>query len=122
MAAARSGVAGVIGSDGVYACASEKEEFGLALVEAMASGLSVLGPALGGPPTFIEDGVTGVIADTSSASGVRDGLRRAAAARRDPRRAALAKATVRERFTIDAMAAGLVELYDCDGAAAAIAS
>ncbi len=111
MAAARAGVGGLVGPDGVYACASEKEEFGLALLEAMASGLSVLGPVLGGPSTFIEDGVTGVITDTSTVGELRYGLYRAAVARMDPRRAALAMATVRERFTIDAMAAGLVELY-----------
>jgi glycosyltransferase involved in cell wall biosynthesis len=107
MAAAHAGVGAAVGPGGVYACASEKEEFGLALLEAMASGLSVVGPALGGPPTFIEDGVSGVIAH----QGLRDALRRAAAARLDPDRAARAAATVRERFTIDAMAAGLVELY-----------
>jgi len=118
MAAARAGVAGVVGPGGVYACASEKEEFGLALLEAMASGLSVLGPALGGPPTFIVDGGSGVIADTSSAAGVREGLRRAASMRLSSSRAALAEATVRERFTIDAMAVGLVGLYAGDGAAA----
>ena len=69
MAAARAGVPGAVGPGGVYACASEKEEFGLALLEAMASGLSVVGPALGGPPTFIEDGVNGVIADTANVEG-----------------------------------------------------
>ena len=111
LAAAREGVAGTIGAGGVYACASEKEEFGLALLEAMATGLSVLGPSLGGPPTFIADGVTGTIADTATVTGLRAGLRRAAAARLDPERAAGARATVRERFTVDAMAAGLVDLY-----------
>ena len=119
MAAARAGVAGVDRAGGVYACASEKEEFGLALLEAMASGLSVLGPALGGPPTFIEDGVTGVIADTATVARRARWVaprRRSAPGRRPRRRAATA--TVRERFTIDAMAAGLVDLYDRDGAVA----
>ena len=111
MAAARVGIDGIVGPAGVYACASEKEEFGLALLEAMASGLSVVGPASGGPSTFIDDGVTGVITDTSTIEGLRYGLYRAAVARMEPRRATLAMATVRERYTIDAMAAGLVELY-----------
>jgi glycosyltransferase involved in cell wall biosynthesis len=111
MAAAQAGVGDAVGPDGLYACASEKEEFGLALLEALASGLSVLGPVLGGPSTFIEDGVTGVITDTSTVAGLRYGLYRAAVARMDPARAGRAMATVRERFTIDAMAAGLVDLY-----------
>ena len=96
---------------GVYACASVKEEFGLALLEAMASGLSVLGPASGGPPTYIDDGITGVLADTGTVSGLREGLRRAGASRTDRRRAALATAKVREHFTIEAMARGLIDLY-----------
>jgi glycosyltransferase involved in cell wall biosynthesis len=111
MAAARAGVPGVIGEAGVYACASVKEEFGLALLEAMASGLSVLGPDAGGPPTYIEDGITGVLTDTSTVSGVREGLHRAAASRTDPDRAARATAAVREHHTIEAMARGLVDLY-----------
>ena len=111
MAAARAGVPGVIGAAGVYACASRKEEFGLALLEAMASGLSVLGPDSGGPPTYIDDGITGILADTGTVSGLREGLHRAGAGRTDPERAALATAKVREHFTIEAMARGLVELY-----------
>ena len=111
MAAARAGVPGIIGPAGVYACASVKEEFGLALLEAMASGLSVLGPDSGGPPTYIDDGVTGVLTDTGTVSGLREGLRRAGASRTDAERAARATAHVREHFTIEAMARGLVDLY-----------
>ena len=53
-----------IGPAGVYVCSSLKEEFGLALLEALASGLVVVGPAAGGPATYVEDGVTGVLVDT----------------------------------------------------------
>jgi glycosyltransferase involved in cell wall biosynthesis len=111
LAAARTGVPRVIAPGGIYACASVKEEFGLALLEAMASGLSVLGPSSGGPPTFIADGSNGVLADTGSVASVRAGLHRAAAMRSDDARAARAAATVRDRFTIEAMARGLIELY-----------
>jgi glycosyltransferase involved in cell wall biosynthesis len=102
----------------VYACASEKEEFGLALLEAMATGLSVMGPAVGGPATYITDGLTGTIARTETVEGVRDGLRRAVDLRHRPLRATLARTAVRERFTIEAMAAGLVDLYTLRRAAA----
>ena len=57
LAAAREGRAGGIGPAGVYVCSSLKEEFGLALLEALASGLVVVGPAAGGPATYIDDGV-----------------------------------------------------------------
>ena len=95
----------------IYACASDKEEFGMALLEAMASGLSVVAPLAGGPSTYVDDGVNGVLVDTTSVAALREGLHRAAAARLDSRRGAAAAALVRERFTLDAMAAGLVELY-----------
>jgi glycosyltransferase involved in cell wall biosynthesis len=111
MAAAQQGVAGTVAPGGIYACASEKEEFGLALLEAMGTGLSVMGPATGGPPTFIAEGVTGTLADTGSVAGVRAGLRRALALRLSGDLAERAAATVRERFTVEAMAAGLVDLY-----------
>ena len=54
--AAAHGIPGVAGAGGVYACPSRKEEFGLALLEALAAGLSVVGPDRGGPPTYVEDG------------------------------------------------------------------
>ncbi|HSL66323.1 MAG TPA: glycosyltransferase, partial [Gaiellaceae bacterium] len=111
LVAAREGVAGAVAPGGVYACASRKEEFGLALLEALAAGLPVVGPDAGGPPTFVEDGVTGFLAETASVPALRRALRRAAAVRHDAERAAAAAATVRRRHTIGAMARGLASLY-----------
>jgi len=96
----------------VYACASRKEEFGLALLEALAAGLSAVGPNAGGPPTYIDDDRTGFLTDTTSIAGLRDGLHRAAAARLDEARAARARRLVSERFTVTAMADKLVSLYE----------
>ena len=89
------GIPGVAGTGGVYACPSRKEEFGLALLEALAAGLSVVGPDRGGPATYIEDGHSGFLADTTDLESLRRGLARAAAARLDPARAARARALVR---------------------------
>lgn len=75
LAAARAGRAGGIGPAGVYVCSSLKEEFGLALLEALASGLVVVGPAAGGPATYIEDGVTGVLVDTRRPDEVARAIR-----------------------------------------------
>ena len=109
--AARSGVPGAVAASGVYACASDKEEFGLALLEALAVGLPVAAPRTGGPRTYVEDGVTGVLVDTTSIADLRRGLREAASLRADETRAARATALVRSRFSIDTMAAQLTRLY-----------
>ena len=110
--AAAHGIAGVIGAGGIYACSSRKEEFGLSLLEALAAGLPVVGPDRGGPPTFVEDGTTGFLVDTTDLASLRTGLHRAASVRLDPARAARARSLVEERFTIDAMAGRLVDLYE----------
>ncbi|MBN2964664.1 glycosyltransferase family 4 protein [Sulfurospirillum sp. T05] len=47
--------------------ATEKETFGLVLVEAMHAGVSVLGSNSGGPQEIIEDGVSGVLFEPMSA-------------------------------------------------------
>ena len=80
---ARAGLGSLVSPHGVYACTSQKEEFGVALLEAMATGLSVVAPNAGGPATYVEEGLTGSLADTSSVADVREALRRAAAARAD---------------------------------------
>jgi glycosyltransferase involved in cell wall biosynthesis len=110
--AAAEGIPGVVAPGGVYVCASVKEEFGLALLEALAAGLSAVAPDTGGPPTYIDDGRTGVLVDTTSVAALRDGLHRAAAARLDEARAARARRLVAERFTVTAMADELVSLYE----------
>jgi glycosyltransferase involved in cell wall biosynthesis len=108
---ARAGVPGAVAANGIYACASDKEEFGLALLEALAVGLPVAAPRTGGPRTYVEDGVTGVLVDTTSIEDLRRGLREAASLREDETRAARASALVRSRFSIDTMAAQLSRLY-----------
>jgi glycosyltransferase involved in cell wall biosynthesis len=109
--AARNGVPGVVAPDAVYACASAKEEFGLALLEALGVGLAVVAPRAGGPATYVEDGSTGALVDTTSVDELRRGLHAAAALRHDEARAEAAAAMVRRRFSVDAMAAELASLY-----------
>ncbi|WP_298591101.1 glycosyltransferase [uncultured Kocuria sp.] len=122
LAAVRRGRPGLSSPAGVYVCASLKEEFGVALVEALASGLPVVAPDTGGPATFVADGVTGVLVDTREpaalARAVADALD--LAARPDAERTAeTARAMVRERFSIEVMAAALTTVYDDAAARAA---
>ncbi|MFF2775999.1 glycosyltransferase family 4 protein [Streptomyces sp. NPDC058052] len=57
-----------------YVCPSAKEEFGLALLEAMDAGLLAAGPLRGGVPHYLDDGVNGLLLDTSSARSLGRGL------------------------------------------------
>jgi glycosyltransferase involved in cell wall biosynthesis len=109
---ARTGLGdGLVGSHGIYACTSQKEEFGVALLEAMATGLAVVAPNAGGPATYVREGSTGWLADTASAADVRRALRRAAAGRADETRAQRTLSLVRSRYTIEAMATSLAGVY-----------
>ena len=111
LAIARHGFRGAVGTAGVYACASAKEEFGVAILEALASGLPVVAPAGGGPDSYLEHDVTGVLVEPGSVGALRAGLHRAARLAGDEERAALAETLVRERFAIEPMAAALAETY-----------
>lgn len=108
---ARAGLGNLVAPHGVYACTSQKEEFGVALLEAMATGLAVVAPNAGGPATYVQEGLTGSLADTSSLADVREALRRATAARADEPRARRTSDLVRSRYTIEAMAASLAGVY-----------
>ena len=61
LAAVRSGWGPRIAADGAYVCGSRKEEFGLAIVEALAAGLPVVAPIAGGPASYVQPGVTGAL-------------------------------------------------------------
>jgi glycosyltransferase involved in cell wall biosynthesis len=111
LAVTRHGWPGTAAPNGLYACASGKEEFGVALLEALACGLTVVAPAGGGPGTYVEHGVTGVLVRPGRVDTLRAGLRAAAELAEDERRAARAEALVRERFSIGPMSAALADAY-----------
>ncbi len=98
-------------TDGVYVAASDKEEFGLAIVEALGAGLVVVAPRAGGASTYIEQGATGVVTDTRSVPAVRRAIIEAAAMAGDPRRRRRAQAFVRAELSVATMAARLGDLY-----------
>jgi glycosyltransferase involved in cell wall biosynthesis len=111
MAAVSEGMPDEVGSDGIYVSGSEKEEFGLAIVEALAVGLPVIGPEVGGPATYVEHGFTGFLTDTTSAREIQRGIKWAETARRSEVRADAARRMVRTRYSLSTMAAELVDLY-----------
>ncbi|MDO5738617.1 MAG: glycosyltransferase [Ornithinimicrobium sp.] len=114
LAAVRLGRPGLSAPGGVYVSASLKEEFGIAILEAMASGLVVIAPRAGGPATYVEHGVTGLLVDTTSPSTLAGAVVSAldlAGAPDAAARADHARALVAERFSIATMAASLSVLY-----------
>ncbi|WP_208095747.1 glycosyltransferase family 4 protein [Leucobacter weissii] len=114
LAAAQSGLADWVRPRGVYACASLKEEFGLAILEAMATGLLVVAPERGGPATYLDHGDTGFLTDTSNVETLRATLATALDAAEQPgpeARMARARSVVAERFSIRSMAEHLTRIY-----------
>lgn len=104
-----SGRAGDWAAGGVYVDGALKEEFGLAVLEALAAGLVVVAPSTGGPSTYVEHGDTGVLVDPDAdlAVAIRDAFGLVARSGRAER----ARAMVEQRYSIETMAAQLVELY-----------
>ncbi len=97
--------------DGTYVCASDKEEFGLAIVEALAAGAPVVVPRRGGPQTFVVDNDTGVVCDTSSVPALREGIRRCRTLGPKPGRQDRARSMVRSTLSIETMASTLGGVY-----------
>jgi glycosyltransferase involved in cell wall biosynthesis len=96
---------------GVYVAGARKEEFGLAIVEALAAGLPVVAPAAGGPATYVRDGVDGVLVHEASVEALGDAMRRALDLAPVAGRAAAATARVLDELTIERMAATLGGVY-----------
>ncbi len=111
LAAVRHGVGRLIGPGGAYACASRKEEFGLAIVEALAAGLPVLAPLAGGPATYVEEGRTGWLVDTGDPEALARGVASALDLADSPGRAAYAAESMASRYDISGMARVMSSIY-----------
>ena len=120
LAAAEAGLAPDIAPGGAYACASRKEEFGLAIVEALGVGLPVVAPRDGGPSSYIEEGVTGLLVDTLDRSALAAAISEALDLARRPDRSTRARSLVEQRFSIRAMSDALIPVYDAARGAATL--
>ncbi len=80
------------------------EPFGMVMIEALAAGTPVVATPCGAAPEIVEDGVTGFLA--SGEDALVDALRRAPGLDR-----AACRRSAKERFSVDRMVAGHVDLY-----------
>jgi glycosyltransferase involved in cell wall biosynthesis len=60
----------------VFVLASTRESFPLAAREAMAAGLPVIAPRIGGCPEVVDDGVTGYLFESRDVAGLRERMLR----------------------------------------------
>lgn len=118
LTATRRGHGDAIAPDGVYVNGAAKEEFGLALLEALAAGLPVVAPREGGPPTYVEADVTGTLVGADDDLG--PAVRRTLSLHDLPGRAERARAMIEQRYTIDAYADALAAAYAAVGAEATV--
>jgi D-inositol-3-phosphate glycosyltransferase len=61
----------------IYACSSVKEEFGIAVLEAMDAGLLVIGPERGGLSSYIDHACNGFLMETDTADTIAAGINQA---------------------------------------------
>jgi glycosyltransferase involved in cell wall biosynthesis len=102
----------VLGALDLAVSASRAEPFGLAIIEAMASGAPVIATISEGAREIIEDGVTGKlvpIGDTEALAKAIDELLDNPSSRK--RMATRARQTVCERFSLEQMVAATEEVY-----------
>ena len=106
-------VAPLLASADLFLLPTQSESFGLSALEALASGVPVIGSRAGGLPEVVRDGETGALCTVGDVDGMA-----AAASRllREPARwraaSELAKADARARFGMEAVVGQYEALYE----------
>jgi glycosyltransferase involved in cell wall biosynthesis len=101
----------------LFACLPLDEPFGMVFPEAMARGLLVLGPDHGGPFETLDGGRLGEVADALDPEAIAAGLARLARLSNGEadRRRALAHAAALQRFSREAVARRMKDLFERRG-------
>jgi mannosyltransferase len=96
----------------IYAFTSRNEGFGLTLIEAMSAGAALVAARAGAAEFVVEDGVTGVLVPPGDVDALVAALE---PLMRDPASAiamgARARARVLEKFSLDAEAHAIADVY-----------
>ena len=105
-------VAPLLADADLFLLPSQTESFGLSALEALASGVPVIGSDAGGIPEVVENGVTGLLYPVGDVHAMAEG---ALSILRDPARhramSAAAAAEARERFALDTIVSQYEALY-----------
>jgi N-acetyl-alpha-D-glucosaminyl L-malate synthase BshA len=106
-------VAPLLATADLFLIPSQSESFGLSALEALASGVPVIGSRTGGLTEVVRDGETGVLCPVGDVEGMAAaGLELLRDAQRWQTMSALAAADARERFSMDAVVRQYEDLYE----------
>lgn len=97
----------------LFVCSSFKEEFGIAILEAMSAGWLAVGPQSGGLSSYIRDGENGFLMDTSESASIEQKLMEILAVEEEKLKtiAARGQQTIRQNYDIRTIARLLADLY-----------
>lgn len=105
-------IAPLLAAADLFLLPSQSESFGLSALEALASGVPVIGSNAGGLPEVVRDGETGFLCEVGDIEGMADASLRILSNReRWSEMSKLAVADARERFSRDAIVSKYESLY-----------
>ncbi len=109
----REDVRDMLSAMDIYVLPTDKESFGISLLEAMSNGLPVVATAVGGPLEVVEDGESGILIPPRDPGRLAEVLLQLI---RDPglreRLAEGAMRRVKERFSEESMVKGVLDVYE----------
>lgn len=92
---------------------SQSEGLGNAFLEALAAGVPIVGPLVGGIPDFLKDGENGLVCDPKNPTDIADKIKRLTNDKETRSRLGLAgRQMVRARYDWDNIARSVAEVYN----------
>ncbi len=109
----RQDIPQVLNTLDVFVLASHREGLGVALLEAACSGRAIIGSNVGGIPEIVKDGETGLLVPPADAKALAEKLTYLLDHPEHAQRlGSHARAFVKEKFSLESMVRGYVELYE----------